>query len=504
MTDLPIALYTADQTRQLDALAMKHPGVSGMSLMESAGAYAYQVMRFQWPRAQSITVVCGPGNNGGDGYVLARLAHEAGLQVVVMHISDPAGLKNDAQAAYEAFLSAGGKPIEFAEKVLEVMGRGEIIIDALFGTGLAHGLQGDWLTAVTAINQSGAAVLSLDIPSGLDADTGFVPSVAIEASVTVSFVGLNTGLYTGSGPDFVGHLYFSNLEIPDDTYNNKVAPVARRLSARELAKRLPPYKKTTHKRQRGQVLVVGGAPGMAGAVQMAGVAAYRAGAGLVRLATHPDHAQYLNQYPELMVSDVSNSKQLMERCKRSDVLALGPGLGQDSWAQDLFNVVLENDLPIVMDADGLNLLAANPVKRNHWILTPHPGEAAALLGVTSKVIQQDRFAAVRSIVDKYGGVCVLKGAGTLIAVEAGTQVTLCDRGNPGLATGGTGDILTGAIAGLIAQGLSLKHAAQSGVWIHASAGDAVAQKMGERGLMATDLLPELPRQIQILADQNED
>jgi len=499
MTDLPTALYSADQTRQLDALAMKQPGVSGTDLMESAGAYAFRVMRFQWPRAQAITVVCGPGNNGGDGYVLTRLAHEAGLQAIAMYINDPSTLKGDAGTAYQAFLSAGGKAIAFDVKILA---QSEIIVDALFGTGLARALEDAWLKVVNAINQSGAAILSLDIPSGLDADSGFAPGAVIKASVTVSFVGLNTGLFTGAGPDYAGHLFFSNLEIPDAVYD-KLAPIARRLSPSALASELPPCNKTLHKRQRGQVLVVGGAPGMAGAAQMAGVAAYRAGAGLVKLLTHPDHAPHLNQYPELMVSGISDRKQLLEGCKRSDVLALGPGLGQDRWAQDLFSAALEIDLPMVVDADGLNLLATNSVKKNNWILTPHPGEAATLLGVSSQAIQQDRLAAARSIADKYGGVCVLKGTGTLIAVDDDALVTLCDRGNPGMATGGTGDILTGAIVGLVAQGLPLTYAAQLGVWIHASAGDSVARRMGERGLMATDLLAELPRQIQMLAERNE-
>ena len=254
---------------------------------------------------------------------------------------------------------------------------------------------------------------------------------------------------------------------------------------------LVPRVRHAHKGDAGRVLVVGGQPGMPGAVRLAGEAAYRAGAGLVVLATHPAHAASIGAArPELIAYGVNDAQAIQPLLAGAHALAVGPGLGQGEWGRALWQAVLAVDKPLVVDADALNLLAAQPSSRADWVLTPHPGEAARLLGVSVAEIEADRFAAARAIAQRFGGVCVLKGSGTLVAAHGEPSMWLCDRGNPGLATGGSGDVLTGVIVALLAQGLKPNEAARLGVWVHASAGDRVAAN-GERGMMASDLLAPL-------------
>ena len=260
----------------------------------------------------------------------------------------------------------------------------------------------------------------------------------------------------------------------------------------EILERELPRKPTDSKGQFGHVLVVGGESGMSGAVRLAGEAAARSGAGLVSVATRTEHAAIISAaVPELMCHGVEGSQSLMPLLHRASVVAIGPGLGQSEWAQTLFGVLLQSHLPMVVDADALNLLAAEPITKDNWILTPHPGEAARLLEQTVDEVQSDRVAAALELQKKYGGVVVLKGAGTVVANSDGIM-GICKEGNPGMATGGMGDVLTGVIAGLLAQGVSPDQAARLGVCLHARAGDLAAQE-GQRGLLASDLLPVLRR-----------
>jgi len=252
---------------------------------------------------------------------------------------------------------------------------------------------------------------------------------------------------------------------------------------------LPPRPRASHKGDYGHVLVVGGDHGMAGAVRLAGEAAARVGSGLVSVATRLDHAAVIAAArPELMCHGVECARDLCVLLQRASVVAIGPGLGQSAWARELLAALLQTHSPLVVDADALNLLAQEPTRRDHWILTPHPGEAARLLDMTTGQIQADRLYAVQALQQRYGGVCVLKGAGSLVCASG--SIAICEAGNPGMASGGMGDVLTGIIAGLLAQGLSLVDAACAGVYIHAKAGDRAAQE-GERGLLASDLMPHL-------------
>ncbi|HWR87825.1 MAG TPA: NAD(P)H-hydrate dehydratase, partial [Acidiferrobacterales bacterium] len=366
----------------------------------------------------------------------------------------------------------------------------DVIVDALFGTGLELQLEGEWRAAVEAMNASNRPIFAIDIPSGLHADSGRVLGAAVRAALTLSFIGLKAGLFTGQGREHSGLILFDDLGVPDSVFTG-VTPQARRITQRNLHGLLVPRVRHAHKGDAGRVLVVGGQSGMPGAVRLAGEAAYRTGAGLVVLATHPAHAASIGAArPELIAYGVNDTPAIQPLLPGAHALAIGPGLGQGEWGRAFWQAVLAVEKPLVVDADALNLLAAQPATRTDWVLTPHPGEAARLLGLSVADIQADRFAAARAIAQRYGGVCVLKGSGTLIAEHGESSMWLCDRGNPGLATGGSGDVLSGVIVALLAQGLAPIEAARLGVWIHASAGDRVVAG-GERGMMASDLLVPL-------------
>ena len=484
MEHLLEALFRAADTRAADQRAVTEYGLAGGVLMKRAGSATFALLRERFPRARRIAVVCGPGNNGGDGDVLARLAQEAGLAAVVLSPADTAGLKGDAASACAAWRKTGGTVQVLSAEHLQAC---DVIVDALFGTGLERPLEGAWRAAIEAMNDSGRPVFAIDLPSGLHADIGRVLGVAARAALTLSFIGLKAGLFTGQGREHSGLILFDDLGVPDTVFTG-VTPLARRIMQRNLHGLLAPRARHAHKGDAGRVLVVGGQPGMPGAVRLAGEAAYRAGAGLAVLATHPAHAVSIGAAcPELIAYGVNDAQTIQPLLAGAHALAVGPGLGQGEWGHALWQAVLPVGKPLVVDADALNLLAAQPSARADWVLTPHPGEAARLLGVSVAEIQADRFAAVRVIVQRYGGVCVLKGSGTLIASHSEPPIWLCDRGNPGLATGGSGDVLTGVIVALLAQGLTPIEAARLGVWVHASAGDQAAAS-GERGIMASDLL----------------
>ena len=493
MDHLPEALYRAADTRTADRRAVTEFGLAHGVLMERAGSAAFALLRERFPRARRIGVVCGPGNNGGDGYVLARLAREIGLAVTVLAPVSPAGAAALARPCASRHL--GSCPtLVFSVEQLQAC---DVIVDALFGTGLERPLEGEWRAAIEAMNASGRPVFAIDIPSGLHADTGRVLGAAVRAALTLSFIGLKAGLFTGQGREHSGLILFDDLGVPDTVFTG-VTPLARRITGRNLHGLLAPRTRHAHKGDAGRVLIVGGQPGMSGAVRLAGEAAYRAGAGLVVLATHPAHAALISAArPELIAHGVHDAAAMQSLLAGAQALAIGPGLGQGEWGRALWQAVLAAGVPMVVDADALNLLAAQPHSRADWVLTPHPGEAARLLGVSSVEIEADRFSAAHAIAQRYGGVCVLKGSGTLVVTQD-MPLWLCDRGNPGMATGGSGDVLTGVIVALIAQGLKPHDAARLGVWAHATAGDRAAAA-GERGLMAGDLLAPLRATINDIA-----
>ncbi len=494
MNDIARRLYSAAQVRELDRRAIDHHEIPGYELMQRAGGACWAEIQRRWPAARQIAVVCGGGNNGGDGYVIARLARDAGLPVTLYAIG-PAAAAGDAVQARADWLASGGTEALLLPGGLD---GAEVVVDALFGIGLSRPLQGAAAAAVDAMRSArarGAGVLAVDIPSGLDADNGRLWGAAVLADVTVSFIGRKLGLETGEGPACSGERLFDDLGVPPLAHEGLV-PVATVLAPAQLATWLPRRARGAHKGSHGHVLVVGGDIGMSGAALMAGRAALRSGAGLVTLATRTAHAAVLTAaQPELMCHGIEEPALLRRLMERADVVAIGPGLGQDDWSLGLLAEVLDSSLPLVVDADALNLLAREPIRRDNWVLTPHPGEAARLLKSSTVELQRERPAAAQALPARYGGVAVLKGAGSLVA---GQRLWLCDRGNPGMAVGGMGDVLTGIIAALIAQGLPLEEAAAAGVLAHAMAGDLAAAG-GERGLLPSDLIGQLRRVVNPVA-----
>ncbi len=486
MHTLPTEIYSVESVRGIDRCAIDDIGIPGYKLMTRAAQAALARVLQYFPECRNWLVLCGSGNNGGDGYVLARLALLMDINVRVIALSAPGKLTGDAGLAHADFVAAGGT-VEKWQGTVE--GGADLIVDAMLGSGLMRDVGGQYAAAVQAINAHKAQVIALDIPTGLNGDSGAVLGIAVKADLTVTFVGLKQGLVLGRGLEHCGVLTFAGLEIPGSCYP-KEACMLRRIDLDELAEYLPKRARNAHKGSYGHVLLVGGGPGMPGAARLCGEAALRTGAGLVSLATHPAHsAQIAASRPELICHPLVSAKGLESLLAAATVVALGPGLGQSEWAQELFETVVQSDLPLVVDADALNLLARNPQQRTNWVLTPHPGEAARLLGITTEQVQSDRVAALNALQEKYGGTVVLKGAGSLVSSQSGAP-SISLRGNPGMASAGMGDVLTGIIAGLIAQGLSIEQAATYGVDLHAAAGDSAAEA-GERGMLASDLLQEL-------------
>jgi NAD(P)H-hydrate epimerase len=484
---LPTDVYRAAQTRELDRLAIQDYGIPGLCLMERAGAACFSLLRQRWPAAGKIGVVCGLGNNAGDGYVIARLAHIAGCAVQVWQVGDAAKLQGDALSSWRNLLAVGVTPQPF-----QSLAGVDVVVDALLGTGLDRPLQGAWREAVEAVNASGLPAMAVDIPSGLHADTGAVLGVAVQADVTVSFIGLKLGLFTGQGPACCGQIYFDGLQVPAAA-RERIRPAAERLD-RRIAQSIPPRPRSAHKGDFGHVLIVGGEHGYSGAAQLAGSAAARAGAGKISIATRASHAGLLNlTQPELMCHGVESRDELQALLDSADVVAAGPGLGRGLWGRSLLQAVLDCDKPLVLDADALNLLAEDSFpsldrRLEQAVLTPHPGEAGRLLQISTATVEADRPAAATAIQARFGGVCVLKGAGTLIS--DGAALAVCNAGNPGMACGGMGDVLSGVIAALLGQGYTPLDAARIGVCLHAAAGDLAAQD-GERGLLPSDVIAKL-------------
>jgi NAD(P)H-hydrate epimerase len=483
---LPYALYTAAQVREFDRIAIEEYGLPGGDLMERAGARAFHRLQQRWPGVSEILVVCGIGNNGGDGFVLARHALQGGLRVRVLQLGDAERLRGDALTMAAAWQAQGGE----IEPYQGLPGKPGLIVDAILGTGLERDVDGHWAAAIDEINRHQAPVFSLDIPSGLNSDSGHIMGSAIRAEVTLSFIGLKQGMFTGEGPDCCGEITFDALDVPARVYARQLL-TARRIDWGKLAELMGHRWRTAHKGDFGHLLVIGGGPGYPGSIRLAAEAGARSGAGLVTVATHPQHVATMNVgRPELMCRGVEGMDDLVPLIQRASVIALGPGLGRDEWAERIFVAATGSGLPMVLDADGLFWLSRHPSRRDNRIITPHPGEAGRLLGVSGGEIQRDRFSAVEALQQRYGGVVVLKGAGSLVADGSAHAPALCSDGNPGMATGGTGDLLTGIISALIAQGQELRQAAELGVCLHAAAGDRAAQG-GEIGMLAGDLLPEL-------------
>lgn len=523
---LPIRLYRAAQVQKLDQIAIEDFGIAGFKLMQTAGAIAFNEVLDRWPQIRYLQVFTGSGNNGGDGYIVAGLARERGIGVKLIELADGKKLRGVAQQARQWAQDKAVELTSYREYVSGQEGKHAhtVIIDALLGTGIDRHVEGDYALAIEDINGAGSPVLAIDIPSGLCADTGNSLGATVNADVTVTFIGMKQGLLTHRGRDFAGSIVFHDLDIPEEIFTSEAAPKpsARRIDINYATRHLKPRIKSSHKGIHGHVIIIGGDTSYGGAALLAAEAAFRAGAGLVSCITRSAHRPaVLARRPEIMVlgtEDEDAESKALELLGKATAIAIGPGLGQGEWSRRLLRqtltVQVPGRIPLIVDADALRLLAqserdesvlGNEFVRDadagtNWILTPHPGEAAALLNCSVEEIQNDRFAAVVNLQDRWGGCCLLKGSGSLLCVpdavlvgqeQAGTEkpLFLCSEGNPGMASAGMGDVLSGLVASLAAQGLSLQESLCCGVCIHGEAADMAVAVDGQRGTLASDLLP---------------
>ncbi|WP_422135709.1 NAD(P)H-hydrate dehydratase [Endozoicomonas sp. ALD040] len=496
-------LYAAEQVRRLDDVAINDFQINGFELMSRAARAAFRSLMNHWPDlllGNRLQVFCGGGNNGGDGYLVAMLAAKRGISVSVNFLSSPEKLSGDALSAYKACIAEG---VDVEPYTPQTLLSGDVFVDALLGTGLGRDVEGRYRDVVIRINESGRPVLAVDIPSGLCADKGIAMGVAIKADVTVTFIGMKLGLLSGRGKELSGQVEFADLGVPGEVYE-AVPNEALRLSENRLSRWLQPRARDLHKGDNGHVMVVAGNHGMPGAAIMSAEAALYCGAGRVTVATRQEHLLALaSRRPELMASAVSGAEDLRVLLEGKNLLVVGPGLGKDSWARELLAEVLKAECPVVIDADGLNIISEDPalLKRRKYpmILTPHSGEAARLLETQTSTINGDRVKAAKELFNRFGAVVVLKGAGTL--VYDGKILNLCPDGNPGMAVAGMGDVLSGVIAALAAQGLETHDAAALGVWLHATGADHLAGLQGERGMLALETLPHIRSQLNKISKQ---
>lgn len=482
-------LFDPDALRVLETRATAASDGDAFTLMQRAGQAAWRHLLEHWPQAQRIVIVCGPGNNGGDGYVLGVHAQRSGRDVCVLRLEQHAPRSELAQRACRDYIASGGRIEHFDG----VMPTADLFVDALFGIGLSRAPDVATTALIEAINTKPAPVFALDVPSGVDAGRGHVPGAAIIAMRTLQLIVPHCGLATGRALDHVGVLGLASLEVESSVFDGiPVAATLLRIDA--ILDWLRPRARDSHKGSNGHVLCIGGDHGSGGAIMLCAQAALRCGAGLVSVATREEHvAPLLARSPEAMVHATASSDALAALVSRTTIIAIGPGLGQAAWGRALFDSALDAGKPLLLDADALNLLAAMPrALPPDTILTPHPGEAARLLGSSASSVQADRYAAAHELATRFDCVVVLKGAGTIVAVPGGIPRVIA-AGNPGMAVGGMGDLLSGVIAALRAQGLSAFDAASCGALLHAAAGDAAAGQGGERGLLPSDLLAPLRR-----------
>ena len=484
-------MYSAEQVKSGEIKAAAKLNIAMYELMERAGKAVFDVISQHYPQKKRWLVYAGAGNNGGDAYVVARLAKETGTDVSLIAVSTSKTLSGDAAQAQQAWLDCGGQIINIGDHHPE---QDDLIIDGLLGTGVSREVEREYKAAVQQINESNCIVVSIDVPSGIDADTGRVWGEAVVADITVTFIGVKSGLVTGSGRGHVGALVFDDLGV-GVAFQETTVPKANHVNFAMLPP-LPKRKNHTYKGECGKLLCIGSNKGMAGAIRLSGEAALRCGAGLVKVLCHESNVHsVLSGRPELMVSgDISELGRLYEW---ADVVVVGPGLGRNDWSRAVLNSLLALSVkapkPMVVDADALSMSDHFPqfTKLKSCVMTPHSGEAARMLGQPASTIEENRYESATQLAAMYGATIVLKGAGTIVDDQLSTWV--CEDGNPGMATAGMGDVLCGVLGALLANGLSIKNAVTYAVCIHSHAADIIAAEKGPKGLLASDLFEPLRR-----------
>lgn len=489
-------LYTAEQVRHLDTRLAHARGVPSLQLMQDAAAAALHILSANWPEAQRIIVLAGSGNNAGDGWHLAELLHQRGRTVEVYCLKEPAALTGDAATVADSAITAGCH-WQRCQDTTPDLETADLIVDAILGTGLSGVLRTEYAALINRVNTASTAVFSLDIPSGLQADTGVSMSGHIIADITITFVAYKRGLFTGDGIDACGKVVLADLGL--SAFPEVCDHIARSVRLLSAQLKWPDRPANSHKNRFGTVVVIAGNRGMAGAGLLSAQAALHCGAGLVTLVTHPGHVAELHtRQPELMLLDSTDQAQAIVKLIAADTIVFGPGLGNDDWSEqcwELLHIALAERLSrpcnLIMDADGLRYLPFTFPAEVNLVITPHPGEAARLLDADSATIQQDRFQSSMRLAETQRSTVVLKGAGTIISNDEG-KIALCPFGNPGMATAGMGDVLTGVLAAVLSQQSDLYTAVCNAVVIHSRAGDAAAGVSGQTALLAGSLNNAFP------------
>ncbi|MBR9871579.1 MAG: NAD(P)H-hydrate dehydratase [Gammaproteobacteria bacterium] len=508
---LPEALYSADSVRAMDRYLIEEQGIDGFDLMQAAARAAFRQLRKRWPSPGSVLVLCGAGNNGGDGYLIAANAHRLGIFVECVAVAPSAKLTGDALKAFEVAQTEGVPITEISDLpeglLQEKLAASDVIVDAMLGTGVTGAPRAPFSEVIRAVNQAKPPVLAVDLPSGLDATTGAASGDVVQAELTVTYIGAKTGLYTGVGPAVCGEVVFEPLATPEQISGCPEQPVAQLVRWQDCKGGFRQRPLNAHKGQFGHVLIVAGESGFGGAGIMAAEAASRAGAGLVSLATRPEHVTAaLVRCPNVMVRGVVHGSELTALIEQADVIVCGPGIGKSAWGQQMLQQVLDSAKPRVLDADALNLMATRAaIPFGQHVLTPHPGEAARMLGCSVAEIEADRLAAAQKIQRIWGGVVLLKGAGTVIAANSGLPVVIAG-GNPGMATGGMGDVLSGILGAFIGQLDNVGGATRAAASAHLAAADRAANRVGYMALLPTDVIKDLAfvlKEIDVIGVRND-
>jgi NAD(P)H-hydrate epimerase len=484
-------IYTPESVYKLDHAAVAADGFSEPELMQRAGERVWREIDARWPGLSRITVFAGAGNNGGDAFVVALQARAQGVEVQLLVQGDLSRQSATSRHFRDLWQQGGGACESWQGQGIG----GELIVDGLLGIGLQRELDLNWQNLVGTINQASQACVAIDIPSGLNGLTGIAQPVAIEAELTVTFIGRKSGQFLADGPDHCGELIFDDLGVSSRVGSSQAAA----LEVIESCKLPAARKRNSHKNHYGNLLIVGGDQGMSGAVALAAQAALRSGAGLVTALVHPDCRANLAAFPEIMVLGWD---ALEARLADATVVVVGPGLGRSADAQHCLELLREARQPMVIDASALDaaFLQSMTSSSGERVITPHPGEAATLLSCSTAEIQENRMLSAQRLVESFAMTTVLKGSGTLVT---GTDVpvpAINTRGNPGMATAGMGDVLCGIIAAFLGQGLDAFSAARSAVYVHALCAESYARESDESGLLASDIIGLIPQIVKQLRD----
>ena len=481
-------LYTSQETKKLDSLAIRSQKVPAFTLMQKASEFSFNVLLNNWPNTKKVFVFCGKGNNAGDGYLISHLAKEMGLESFIIQASPSNKISGASKKAFNLALESKVKRISVAAFKKKSL-KDSVIVDALLGIGIKGNVRSNVSKLILEINKKSTniPVLSVDIPSGICSNTGINLGVHIQADVTATFVGRKRGCFTSTGRTASGNVVVNDLGL-SSSLKRQIKTNCYLLDTEKSLLKLKNRKGDAHKGDFGHVLVIGGDKGFGGAAILASKAAVFSGAGLVSLATRSIHVEAaLSSCPELMVNGIESGQDVEEILAKSTVVVLGPGLGQSAWSEQMlqrtFMEARKRNLPVVLDADGLNLLTKLKLKSGiprKMIITPHPGEAARLVNQEVNKIQEDRFKSVTALEKKFRSVSVLKGSGSLVCYKRNgkQRIGVCEAGNPGMAKGGMGDVLAGLIGSFLSQGLSLVEATEVAVDLHSKSADIASLELG--------------------------